>query len=406
MTPLFPARRSAERFDALVEGARHDADASTAELLELVGALRSTPVPQARPEFVTGLREQLMVAARSELVAPAAGSRDEVTTRLTIAPRRTRRERRVGIALGAVAIIGATTSMAVASQSAIPGDALYPVKRAIENTHTGFSVGDDAKGETLLGNASGRLDEVNRLTQQSDPDATLVTNTLNTFSDQATEAGDLLLNDYEQHGDEGSIVALQDFTADSMNVLAGLQPTIPTAAEDALKDAAKAVFLIDQAADQVCPDCAAGILETPPQLVAGGTTAVDDASQALADGPLPGTVKPSDDASHFQGDVKGGDPSGLTPPDSPVSIPPVTVDPSDPTGGATDATGGLGVPLPSANTNTNGGNGGHGKPKPTTPVDLTPVTDSVTEVVNGVVNGVNGLLSGLTGQTGTGLPGQ
>ena len=52
------------------------------------------------------------------------------------------------VALGAFAIIGATTSMAVASQSAIPGDALYPVKRAIENTQAGFSVGDDAKGET------------------------------------------------------------------------------------------------------------------------------------------------------------------------------------------------------------------------------------------------------------------
>ena len=111
-----------------------------ADLLELVSALRSAPEPQARPEFVADLRERLMVAAAAELtpVPAAARHRDDVA-RLTIKPVRTRRERRLGIALGAVAIIGATTSMAVASQGALPGDALYPVKRAIENTQAGFS---------------------------------------------------------------------------------------------------------------------------------------------------------------------------------------------------------------------------------------------------------------------------
>ena len=53
--------------------------------------------------------------------------------------------------------------MAVAAQSALPGDALYPLKRAIENAETGFSVSDEAKGSTILGNASGRLDEVDAL---------------------------------------------------------------------------------------------------------------------------------------------------------------------------------------------------------------------------------------------------
>ena len=151
MTPLFPARRSAERFDSLVEGGRRDdVDRTTADLLELVSTLRSVPEPQARPEFVADLRERLMLAAAAELTpAPVAARERDDVARLTIKPARTRRERRVGIALGAVAIMGATTSMAVASQGAIPGDALYPVKRAIENTQAGFSVGDDAKGETL-----------------------------------------------------------------------------------------------------------------------------------------------------------------------------------------------------------------------------------------------------------------
>src|SRR4051794_8024893 len=176
MKPLFPTQRRAERFDSLVEGRQPaGGDNLDAELLELVAALRSAPQPQPRPEFVADLREQLMVAARTELVAADPGSRgDDVATRLTITPRRTRRERRVGVALGAVALVGATASMAVASQNAIPGDPLYPIKRVIENAQTGLSVGDDAKAESILGNASGRLDEVDRLTQAPDPDAHLV----------------------------------------------------------------------------------------------------------------------------------------------------------------------------------------------------------------------------------------
>src|SRR5689334_22043639 len=129
MSPLFPTQRRAEHFDSLLEGARpDDLDPRTTELLELVGVLRAVPAPEARPEFVADLRERLMVAAETELVAvPAARERDDVA-RLTLRPARTRGQRRVSLALGAAAIVGATTSMAVASQGAIPGDALYPVK--------------------------------------------------------------------------------------------------------------------------------------------------------------------------------------------------------------------------------------------------------------------------------------
>jgi hypothetical protein len=401
MKPLFPARRSAERFDSLVEGARHDADTSSADLLELVGALRSMPEPQARPEFVADLRGQLMVAARAELVVPAPGSRDDVAARLTIAPRRTHRERRVGVALGAVAIIGATTSMAIASQSALPGDPLYPIKRAIENTQAGVRVSDDAKGETILDNASGRLDEVAELTSGSDPDAGLVTSTLNTFSDQATQAADLLMSDFEQNGHEESIQSLQTFTAQSMDVLGSLEQSIPASAEDALLNAAQVLFTIDAAADQVCPDCGAGITSIPPQLVASGTTAIDDAVQDLAGGELPGTVAPSTDGNQVPADSgTGGRPSTLNPPDNPVSIPPTTVDPSD-TVDPNEVASGLDDLVPSAGTNTNGGgngggNGGKNKPKP--PVDLTPVTNTVNDVVNGVVDGVNDVLNGLSGK--------
>jgi hypothetical protein len=410
MTTLFPARRSAERFDSLVEGGRRDdVDRTTSDLLELVGALRSVPEPQARPEFVADLRERLMLAAAAELTpAPAAARERDDVARLTIKPRRTRRERRIGIALGAVAIIGASTSMAVASQGAIPGDALYPVKRAIENAQTGFSVGDDSKGEAVLGNASTRLDEVDKLAQKDSPDPQLVTHTLNDFTEQFTDGSNSLLDDYESNGNEGSIGQIHSNAEDSLGALAGIDDLIPPAggtttdgwstAHDALLTAAQTVISIDAQAVNLCPDCGTGILDVPPQLVAGAAQALTDAANNVAGGELPGAdvPEPTGAAQPQQQDGdKGqlGPLSGLNPPETPIQIP---AQPSDaasdpggllPTGGTETGTGGNGG---------NGGNGGKGG-KGGKHVDLTPVTDTVDEVVTGVVEGVNGLLNGLTG---------
>ena len=65
MSRLHPARRSAERFDSLLEGEQGvTRDARDAELLELVGALRPVPRVEARPEFVADLRERLHARRR------------------------------------------------------------------------------------------------------------------------------------------------------------------------------------------------------------------------------------------------------------------------------------------------------------------------------------------------------
>ena len=122
-----------------------------------------------------------MVAAATEL----APSDDDA--RLDPAGRaRPARERRIAVAVGALAIVGATTSVAMAAQSALPGDALYPIKRAIENAQTGFSTDEADKGSHLLANASGRLDEVTKLSKQGDlEDSVAIASTLNTFTEQA-----------------------------------------------------------------------------------------------------------------------------------------------------------------------------------------------------------------------------
>ena len=265
MTPAFTARKRAEEFNSLVEGS------STSELtreryvdvLELVEAMRHATPVEPRPAFVADLRERLMLAADAAL-APATDA--ELKARLTVAPRRTPRERRIAVALGGFAIVGATTSMAVAAQTALPGDTLYPLKRALENAHAGVQVDEGDKGETLLANASGRLDEVDELSRKGDDlDPTAIAETLQAFTDQATAASDLLIASYQTTGQEGSIADLREFAATSIEALEQLEGVVPDEARAALIAAVQVLSQIDEQARYACPTCSpADVLKLPP----------------------------------------------------------------------------------------------------------------------------------------------
>ena len=286
MIPVFAARRRADEFAALVEqGSTSGPDARYADLLEVVDTLRDAPPVVARPEFVVDLRARLMTAAETALV-PAGTRAAEDVSRLTLPARKTSRDRKIAAAVGGLALVGASASMAVAAQSALPGDALYPVKRALENAHTGVAMGEADKGSTLLSNASSRLDEVGQLSRGGDLKDTLaIADTLNTFSDQSAQASDLLLEDYADHGNQASIDKLRDFTATSLDELTALEPLVPDDARDELLHAAQVVVQIDAAAHQACPSCTGGITQIPSILVpaSSGFQAPPAASTSGAD---------------------------------------------------------------------------------------------------------------------------
>ena len=382
MSNLHPARRRAERFNSLLDGEREAVRAPRdIELLELVDALQSVAPAEARPEFVTDLRERLVLAAETELVDPDSPA--ALTERLTVRSRRTPRERRLAVALGGFAIVGATTSMAVAAQSAIPGDVLYPLKRAMESAEAGFSVGDEAKGATILENATGRLDEIDQLARQDEVDAVAVSETLSTFADQATEASELLMADYTATGSEESINELRDFASSSIEQLAALEEVIPAGAQPALLDAAEALFEIDSLAATLCPQCdSLGITEIPVQLLASGDQGLDDAAVAA------GAETPQDVVGPGKGDKPDkGDKDPIT------AVTQTTgSDPNDP------------LQLPTQDSTANG-NGGTGEPKnplgsasvsiPTSlpSVDVSEVDQAVSDVVDGVNDVVDGLTS-------------
>jgi hypothetical protein len=375
------AQRRADQFDALVEGisTADPRDARDVDLLELVGAMRGVPAVTARPEFVASLRERLMAEADTALV-PADVSR------LTLPARRTGRERRLAAVVGGIAIVGATTSLAVASQSALPGDSLYPVKRVIEHAHTGLSVGEGNKGTTMLASATDRLDEVDALARQDDfGDDVRVADTLNAFSEQATAASDLLIADYTHTGNTSSIAHLRDFASSSLDQLAALEPLVPADARDELIRAAGVLTTIDAEAALRCPDCGGTPIESIPPVLAS--------SELITVPRAPATTPRADDVKNAGGKSTGGkskgDDTDLPDVDGNDLGPGSILDPGNtlPSGGS--QTGGSNPLEDLAHTLTGGTNDSGPSGTPSVP-SVDAVTQGVDELLHGIIDPITG----------------
>jgi hypothetical protein len=166
--------------------------------------------------------------------------------------------------------------MAVAAQTALPGDSLYPVKRAIEDARTGLTTDDAAQGTRLLANARGRLVEVDQLAGGSSRSRdAAVADTLTSFDEQATEASEILLDAYAESGDEQVITSLRSFTASSLDRLALLERTIPDSARDELVTAGNTLAEIDARAATACPACGGGVGTLPPFLLSAAVPGQD-----------------------------------------------------------------------------------------------------------------------------------
>ncbi|WP_435742852.1 DUF5667 domain-containing protein [Nocardioides sp. SYSU DS0663] len=417
MSPVFAARRRAEEFNSLVEGTstRELHDTRTMELAELVGALRHSAPVEPRADFVSDLRGRLMAEAATAL-APVGSdaSAAAVDERLTITPRRSPRDRRIAAAVGGIAIVGATTSMAVAADSALPGETLYPLKRAIENVQTEFSVSPNQKGSTLLDNATGRLHEVQALSRSEEAPQTETTETISltlaTFMEQASEASDLLISDYEENGSADAIAQLRDFTASSMDALAGLESVLPDGARASLIQVAQLLTQIDAHAASLCTVCGGeGISVIPPFAVRAVEGIVGGLAGALL-GPIePVAAQEGQKAGGDQGGKSGTDvrKNGAKPGGQQTQQPGASTTTSPFLGGG--KTDGPGSKQPGGNPSTLGdvvggvvggvlgGGGSSGSRGNTTspPTTVPELLEDVVEGVGGVVGGVGGLVGGL-----------
>ncbi|MDQ4053004.1 MAG: DUF5667 domain-containing protein [Actinomycetota bacterium] len=364
MTPGFAARRRAEEFNSLVESPSAEGSAPTrhADLLELVETLREAPQVEPRAEFVADLRRQLMTEAASVLTPTAA--------RLSVVPRRNPRERRIAIAVGAFAVVSATTSMAMAAQTALPGETLYPLKRALEDASTTIKVDEDAKGASLLAHAAGRLDEVNELTRQGeDSNDQAVTDTLHAFTDQASSASDLMIAAYADKGQKSDIEELRTFAAQSIESLDELEAVVPDASRAALIEAAQVINQIDSTAIRLCPSCGeGGVAEVPALAPASVDDLLADLGSALAGpastdpGKTRGDAAPAGGSTRGNGKTRG---QGDADPDAPIEFPePVTDEPAgDGDNGGDTVSGGNGNVIDALTDKLTGGD--NEGPRPT-----------------------------------------
>jgi hypothetical protein len=164
-------RARAERFAQLLDeangGRRHHArsrlDDELAELVATSQQLQVMPISvRAAPAFKRDLRAQLMATAVREGIGRTAQAEPKSARifgrpRLDgISPRpRARGAIVVGIAAGTLALSG----VSVASGEAIPGDALYGMKRSTERAQLALAGSDLTRGQLYLDFARTRLHE-------------------------------------------------------------------------------------------------------------------------------------------------------------------------------------------------------------------------------------------------------
>src|SRR5262245_32935664 len=376
------SRRDVEAFAAAVDGhapSGGDAGANERirEFVDIADRVRETSVPTARPDFVADLRAQLMVAAADELPHPDEANEQDANGPRNRTPSQVRVRRRLTAAATAFVVAGGSFGLVAASAQSMPGDMLYPVKRATERAELVLRDGA-GEGRTLLDHAATRLTEVEGLANGSNPDADdLIAKTLVDFTDEANAGGDTLIDAYGDSGSQDDIDDVRRFTVDAAQRLENLADVMPRAAATEYADAAQAVTGLDSTAVGMCPTCGDG---APPVDVDGDLM---DAVAFVLD--KSGPTTPTADASDLKHRSLNGDDLGPSRQDVPrdVDLPvlpddltsgPSSDDATSPSGGddssadgGPNSSGGLVDDLEDTTDDLTGG--GDGKPNDSKPND-------------------------------------
>jgi hypothetical protein len=256
--------------------------------------------------------------------------------------------------------------MAVAAQTALPGESLYGVKRGIESAQVRLADDDSERGRALLAQADTRLTELQQLAAGEGGREELIPSTLDTFTDQSSDGVRSLLSSDDSGVDDAQ--RARDFIASSLERLDALADQVPPGARDELVAAGRTLTDLDLEVSSACPVCTGGITTTPDFLLASATpdllTGLDTDDLTLEGAPL-----------------SGQDLTGITVPEQLQSVPTAPSSPVPTTGlSTTDPTAGL--PGPSK----------------TDPTKTDPTRTDPTKPVKDLTNGVTGTTGELTGQ--------
>ncbi|MFI9629474.1 DUF5667 domain-containing protein [Streptomyces sp. NPDC052042] len=227
-------------------------------LLALANGLGELPRPELDPEVKVVQRAQL-VAAMEAMIAEGDASADPTVpeqrkkgAHRASALRRLRPRSRwsKGLAAGGLTVgvaAGAFGGVAAASSDALPGDALYGLKRGMEDIHLGLTSDDTDRGEIYLDQASTRLSEARRLMERArsgdlDHEALgEIRRTLSGMTHDATEGHRLLRAAYQRDGVLGPIQTLDSFSRSHRQSWSSLRDRLPLQLTD-IGDQVSSVF--------------------------------------------------------------------------------------------------------------------------------------------------------------------
>lgn len=233
-------RRRAERFAQLLDeaaaGRRGRVSApDDDELSELVSVGRRlsavAPSVEVDPEFRTGLRAMLVATAQREGMGETAASGPKTTSGIERAtplgsalgsprPARTGRRARtrgaiiVGVAAGAIAVSG----ISAASEDAVPGDALYGMKRSTERAQLALASSDVNRGQLFLDFARTRVAEAAAV----GGDSARFSAVLDDMDADTRDGARLLATSATEHDDEAPLDAIGVFVSDQREAVSSL----------------------------------------------------------------------------------------------------------------------------------------------------------------------------------------
>ncbi|MBG6100868.1 DUF5667 domain-containing protein [Micromonospora vinacea] len=226
------SRRRAERFAQLLDEAngarrhhvRSRVDGQLAPLVAVGQRLSvDPPAVEVDQDFRTGLRAMLLATAEREGLGttPAAVSEPAATTtRGRLLPAVTARRARargailVGIAAGAIAVSG----ISAASENAVPGDALYGMKRSTERAQLALASSDISRGQLFLDFARTRVGEAAKLRG----DRIGYSAVLDDMDADSRQGVRLLTSAAVQRAEPGSLDTLNTFVTSQRRAVRGL----------------------------------------------------------------------------------------------------------------------------------------------------------------------------------------
>lgn len=248
-------RRHAEAFaEAVGRGSGvesgRDLEQDVVVLVRLAETLRETGAEAPRAEFTRSLRERLMHEARS---GPARPARPAEPTDHAFEPRR-----RLGAAAAAFVATSASIGVVTQSVQALPGDALYPIKRSVENARAALAQDPTAEGSSHLETARTRLDEVAALASEGEGlrEAAITSRTLDDFTAQVEQAAASLFASYTDGGNRAAVEEVTAFTHSSRAALEALADDLPESAAASVAAAMETLRDLGARAQGLCNGCA------------------------------------------------------------------------------------------------------------------------------------------------------